>query len=62
MRYLEQQPAGNLISDVLSNGHQLGHYKIVSKIGSGGMGDVYLAEDGKLGRHVADHTPPGNIY
>src|SRR5215471_13008311 len=34
-------------------GQRLGRYKIVSLIGSGGMGEVYLAEDSKLGRNVA---------
>jgi serine/threonine protein kinase/Tol biopolymer transport system component len=38
--------------DSLTN-HSLGHYKILAKIGAGGMGEVYLAQDSKLGRKVA---------
>jgi serine/threonine protein kinase len=34
-------------------GTQLGRYEIRSKIGAGGMGVVYLAQDTKLGRKVA---------
>src|SRR5688572_20162106 len=34
-------------------GQSLGHYRVQSLIGAGGMGEVYLAEDTRLGRKVA---------
>ncbi len=40
-------------ADGLIQNSELGHYRIVSAIGKGGMGEVYLAHDAKLERQVA---------
>jgi eukaryotic-like serine/threonine-protein kinase len=37
----------------MENGSVIGHYKISSPIGKGGMGEVFLAQDTKLDRKVA---------
>ncbi len=40
---------------------KLGRYEIISPIGAGGMGEVYLAEDIRLNRKVALKILPENI-
>ncbi|MGH9843102.1 MAG: protein kinase domain-containing protein [Blastocatellia bacterium] len=46
--------AGQVASSAaLPAGRRIGHYRIVSRLGAGGMGEVYLAEDTQLDRQVA---------
>ena len=42
-------------------GRKLAHYKIVERIGSGGMSEVYRAEDTKLSRQVALKVLPSDV-
>jgi eukaryotic-like serine/threonine-protein kinase len=48
-------------ASVLAAGRCISNYRVISKLGAGGMGEVYLAEDTRLGRRVALKVLPHEL-
>ncbi len=54
-------PTRSFDGSVVGPGRQIGHFRIEREIGRGGAGVVYLAQDTKLGRHVAIKSLPPEL-
>jgi serine/threonine protein kinase/WD40 repeat protein len=59
--FRDVSPLPKTDGETFLSGKKIAHYRILSRIGAGGMGEVYLAKDTRLDRKVALKTLPASL-